>query len=541
MNNIIVIGGGISGLTVAHELINLGYDVMLIERNEIIGGLARTLGSKTPKICFSEHSWRAFGRWYQNVYNIMKSIPFDKNKTVYDTLTELQGGKKTCNKKIPNYENTFTTMPYGDMMKMMPIFTQYMMSCDERNIKNYGSINLKKFIKANGLSSQGENLIGKIVGPYLGFDYHNASVYDLLYGFEMMYINSDPNNKFNITSLPTNMAWFNPWLDFMKSKGLKIRLNTQTVELKLNDSNEIESILTYDKVNKSYERMSAKYYVNCTGPEILEELLRPYDLRKEIKLFYDNIKNVAKNGRQIQLSVYYYVDKKMFLDNENTLAYLPNTSWILMILPTGHVWSNNGIDLGEYCDKNIKEIVSVGICEPFESGILIKKPWSECTREEIEIEAWHQLSTDEHFKANICVEDNTKIEDVKIIDFKMWDSYVYKDGKIDTYEPKWANNVDTRKHRPNAVTPIKNMFLGGAYTNSSTSIYSMEGAVESGKKAAIALCEQDNKKQDIYLHNKEKFMLTKPIRHVDNLLFTFGLNYVILVLIVIFIILVFNT
>ena len=49
MNNVVVIGGGIAGMTVSHELINLGYDVTLIERNDIVGGLARTKQSKTPK------------------------------------------------------------------------------------------------------------------------------------------------------------------------------------------------------------------------------------------------------------------------------------------------------------------------------------------------------------------------------------------------------------------------------------------------------------------------------------------------------------
>jgi len=36
----------------------------------------------------------------------------------------------------------------------------------------------------------------------------------------------------------------------------------------------------------------------------------------------------------------------------------------------------------------------------------------------------------------------------------------------------------------------------------------MEGSAESSKKAAIALCKYDNKQNNIYLYNKEKFMLT---------------------------------
>ena len=56
MNNVIVIGGGIAGLTVAHELINLGYDITLLERNDIVGGLARTKESNPIKIDIKSYS-----------------------------------------------------------------------------------------------------------------------------------------------------------------------------------------------------------------------------------------------------------------------------------------------------------------------------------------------------------------------------------------------------------------------------------------------------------------------------------------------------
>ena len=74
MKTVIIIGAGIAGLTVAHELIEQNYKVILIERNDIVGGLARTYQNENNKICTYEYSWRAYGKWYQNVYNIMKRI-----------------------------------------------------------------------------------------------------------------------------------------------------------------------------------------------------------------------------------------------------------------------------------------------------------------------------------------------------------------------------------------------------------------------------------------------------------------------------------
>ena len=120
--NVIIIGGGIAGLTTAHELVDQNYKVTLIERNDIVGGVARTYQDSKKQICPYEYSWRAYGKWYQNVYNIMKRIPFNEKENVYDKLVVLQGGEKTCNKKIPSYENAFYNIPYHVMKETEKIF-----------------------------------------------------------------------------------------------------------------------------------------------------------------------------------------------------------------------------------------------------------------------------------------------------------------------------------------------------------------------------------------------------------------------------------
>ena len=543
MKHVIIIGGGIAGLTAAHELVEQNYKVTLIERNSIVGGLARTFQDSSKKICPYEYSWRAYGEWYQNVYDIMKRIPFSDKETVFDKLVILQGGEKTCSKKIPEYSdgkplsafnNTFSQLPLKDYFVILPILIKYWCSCDERNRNTFSKIGLRDYIHRNKLSAEAENLLGKIVGPYLGFDYHNASLYDLLYCGEMMSNNSDKNYNFNITSLPTNYAWFEPWIRLLKSKGVSILVQTELIKINLNNiDNKIDNIIVTDKSKfyPNYQMMDADYYVNCTGPEVLKKILEPYKLYKSVQPFYNDIYNVAKNGRQIQLSVYYYIDKKIFLENKNTLAYLPNTPWLLMVLSTGHIWGDEY--MSQYCDKNIKEIISVGICEPYVNGVFIKKPWSKCTRDETKIEAWHQLINDADFKNNICIENNTELNNINIIQFTMWDSFIYKNGKMDTYEPKWANNINTIQYRPGPATSITNLFVGGSYSNTSTGTYSMESAAESGKIVAKHICKIDTKNDNIYLHTKERYMITYPIRYIDKLIHNGNFIYIIIIVLII--------
>jgi hypothetical protein len=531
MKHICIIGGGISGLTTAFELIEQNYKVTIIERNDIVGGLARTYQNSEKKICPYEYSWRAYGRWYQNVYDIMKRIPFSKSENVYDKLVILQGGEKTCNKKMNNYNNKLDLLSLPLIIKFQII--KYFCSCDERNREYFSKIGLREFIINNKISKDIENSIGKIVGPYLGFDYQNASLYDLLYYVEMLKNNESDEYNFNITSLPTSYIWFDPWIKLLKEKNVTILLNTEVKEIIYDNTNNIIiNISILDKINNIYKTINADYYINCTGPEILEKLLKPLNLFNKIKELHYNISKVVENGKQIQLSIYYYIDKKIYLEKKNTLAYLPNTPWLLMVLPTGHIWGDDY--LSKYCIKDIKEVISIGICEPYVNGLLIKKPWSECTRDEIKLETWYQLINDLDFINNICIENNEKIENIKIIQFTMWDSFIFKNGKINTYEPKWANNINTIQYRPKPNTNIYNLFIAGSYTDTTTGTFSMESAVESGKKVAKLICKIDNKTENIYLHTKKKYLITYPIRYIDSLIYNgYKKKYILIIIIII--------
>ncbi len=49
--SIVVVGGGISGLTAAVEAAEVGYEVALIEKNPYLGGRVTQLNKYFPKLC----------------------------------------------------------------------------------------------------------------------------------------------------------------------------------------------------------------------------------------------------------------------------------------------------------------------------------------------------------------------------------------------------------------------------------------------------------------------------------------------------------
>src|SRR4051794_15886660 len=89
---VIVLGGGVAGLSAAHELVERGFDVEVYEALLIQGGKARSVaigGSGKPgpdgmrKNLPGEHGFRFFPRFYTHVTDTMKRIPFGADRTVF--------------------------------------------------------------------------------------------------------------------------------------------------------------------------------------------------------------------------------------------------------------------------------------------------------------------------------------------------------------------------------------------------------------------------------------------------------------------------
>src|SRR4051794_11498385 len=70
MTTVIVIGGGVAGMSAAHELIERGYTVRVFERQALPGGKARSVtvdgtGKNGRKDLPGEHGFRFFPRFYR--------------------------------------------------------------------------------------------------------------------------------------------------------------------------------------------------------------------------------------------------------------------------------------------------------------------------------------------------------------------------------------------------------------------------------------------------------------------------------------------
>src|SRR5262245_37644465 len=85
---VVIVGGGIAGMSAAHELIDRGWEVEVFERKTIPGGKARSMPAQGPSHSGAtgrsgpcpplpgEHGFRFFPGFYKHVVDTMERIPY---------------------------------------------------------------------------------------------------------------------------------------------------------------------------------------------------------------------------------------------------------------------------------------------------------------------------------------------------------------------------------------------------------------------------------------------------------------------------------
>ncbi len=157
-----------------------------------------------------------------------------------------------------------------------------------------------------------------------------------------------------------------------------------------------------------------------------------------------------------------------------------DSPWALTALTQAQFWSE--VDFEQtYGDGSVKDCLSVDISNWDAPGMLYDKTAKECTHEEIKNEVLAQIRYHHTFGQHL---PDHLISSWFLDPGVRWDQA----AKKNTNEtPLLINTAGSWKDRPEATTKIPNLFLAGDFVRTNIDLATMEGANESGRKAANAI------------------------------------------------------
>ena len=511
-----VLGGGMAGLAVAHELVERGFRVDVYER-KALGGKARSIpvagtaaGGRKPLP--GEHGFRFFPGFYHHVPDSMRRIPFKDNPNgVWDNLVEANETKspRTDGRADgtvfgiapdPNEARTpdgmrrllldglrSDSLPPHELAYFVERLMVFLTSSDERRYGQWEHVSWWDFIKAEDKSDEYKKVLARgLTRAVVAAKERKASTRTIgnmgeafAYNIQERGNDGAPDRVLN---LPTNEAWIDPWVKLLRERGVRFHVGHAVEALQMTGG-KVVSARARDRRGRR-RTIEADWFVSAMPAESARKLWSPAVLRADESLELMNELYVDwMNGIQ------YYM-KKPFHIIHGHLTFI-DAPWAVTALTQAQFWADRDFPR-DYGDGSQLDSFSIDISDWDTPGIVYGKPAKQCTPEQVAREVLEQIK--------LHLNDNG--EDILTDD--MIDSW-HLDPAIKWHparqrnsndEPLLVNTVGTWEKRPTAKTEIPNLFLAGDYVQTDVDLATMEGANESGRAAANALLEASGSKAE---------------------------------------------
>ena len=507
---VVVLGGGVAGMSAAHELIERGFDVDVYERNNIAGGKARSMavpdsatGNRKPLP--GEHGFRFFPGFYKHIIDTMSRIPYEGRKKVSHNLvparqlglvrfgqapvifdSQVSWSLKGLQKSFDTLFRSSIDIPREESEFFALRLWQLMTSCTERRLAEYEQVGWWAFLEAESKSDNYQKYFARgLTRSLVAAKAETASTYtvgNIL--LQLFFDILDPTIDVDrLLDGPTNDVWINPWLAYLQSCGVVYHLNARVDSI--NCDRGLISSVTVEKDGQQ-EEVQGDYYVAALPVEVMAPLISEKMIKADPTLEY-----VRELGDQTQwmngLQIYLKRDIKL----GNAHLVFVDSKWALISVSQRQFWSDEFNDLSKFGDGEVRGIISLDISDWDTPGLLGRKA-KDSTSEQICEEVWEEL------KAGFIQDGERILSDEDFHSYHLDPDIVFLNipggPKMMNTEPLLVNLVNTWGLRPEAHTRIPNLFLASDYVRTNTDLATMEGANEAARRAVNSIIDSSGSK-----------------------------------------------
>ncbi len=497
-NRVAVLGGGVGGLSAAHELIERGFDVTVYERKDMFGGKARSLsvantGTGGRRDLPGEHGFRFFPAFYKHIPDTMMRIPDPSNVSVFNNLVHAtrihvaRAGKPplVLTARIPQnledwalvFQELFggIGVPDDEVLFFIDRILTLLTSCPERRLAEYENIPWWTFIDAANRSTAYQVLLGKgLTRSLVAVRAQEGSTRTVGYTFlQLLYGILTYGGFDRLLNGPTNDVWLQPWVTYLRAKGVKFCNNTLVKSFDASDTG-ITSVAA--ESNGQPLTITADYYISAMPVEAMTPLVDD-----RLKALAPSLANLNKIYTAWMNGIQYYLKQDVPLEFGHSLY--ADSPWALTSISQKQFWTS-GL-LSQFGDEQVGGILSVDISDWEVPGIVYGKPAMQCSASEIEKEAWEQI------KVHVNVADADILDDGNLLQWFLDPDVQFPNPTaVTNLEPLMVNTSGSLQYRPEASTEIPNLFLASDYVKTYTDVACMEAANEAARRAVNGLLDR---------------------------------------------------
>ncbi|HKG64058.1 MAG TPA: FAD-dependent oxidoreductase [Solirubrobacteraceae bacterium] len=493
MTTVAVLGGGVAGLSAAHELVERGFDVTVYEQRDAPGGKARSIpyaGSGTGGRADlpGEHGFRFFPGFYRHLPDTMGRIPL-AGRTVRDHLVGATrilfaqaGGPNEiiAPAHLPESAEDFAVLarflreaatqvgvPPQEYAVLIERLLTLLTSCDERREQQWDlqswwdytgaerrSAAFQRFL-ADGLTRTLVAARGREMSARTG----GLVLIQLLQDLSRAGGRAD-----RVLDAPTSEVWIDPWVEHLTARGVELRLSEPVEALHLGGGRVSGATVAGRTVR-------ADHYVAALPVEVMRQLASP-----ALRAAEPRLKGLDRLVTRWMNGVLFYLDRDIPLVNGH--AIYVDSEWALTSISQKQFWPR--VDLSQRGDGRTRGILSIDVSEWQRPGRRTGKVAQLCSREEIFEEVWAQL--EDHLDGALGA--------ATVVDRFLDPAIVFPNPTgAANLEPLLVNTAGSWADRPDAATRIPNLFLASDYVRTHTDLATMEAANEAARRAVNGILD----------------------------------------------------
>lgn len=529
MAKVAVLGGGVAGLSAAHELVERGFDVTVYEMREVFGGKARSMpvpnsGTGKRKDLPAEHGFRFFPGFYQHLTDTMQRIPCEHGFAIdhlvpAKRILMAQAGRRNeliAPADLPASTEDFAVLaqfmwdfalqlriaPWDMAFFLQRLFT-LLISCDERRYHQWENMSWWDFTGAQQRSEKYQKFLADgMTRTLVAAQARQMSartggliLWQILFD---MIDGSRPVDR--VLDGPTSEVWIDPWVTYLQDKGVTLRTHHQITGIDC-DGGRITKVIATGGDDGGRVQIDADYYLAAMPVERLDVLITP-----ELKAAEPKLARLPRLITRWMNGVMFYLDRDVPLQHGHTLFI--DSEWALTAISQPQFWPT--VDLSKRGNGKVRGILSVDVSDWYTPGRRTGKCAIDCSEREIRTEVWGQIL--DHI-------DDGSLEGANIIDWFLDPAIEFPNPAVVTNaEPLLVNTAGSWLDRPTADTAIENFFLAADFVQTNTDLATMEAANEAARRAVNGILAASGSTASVCevkpMHEPE---VIKPLRELDRL------------------------